>query len=60
MKEIGKESTNDKKFHGNLSPRESLVSHNQICLCDSVEGLACFLAIFYWIRAKNLRACSTK
>jgi hypothetical protein len=22
--------------------------------------LACFLAVFYWIRAKNLRASSTK
>ena len=29
-----------KKFQENLSPGESLVSHNQICPCDSVEGLA--------------------
>jgi hypothetical protein len=28
----------------------------QICPCDSVEGLACFLTVFYWIRVRNLRA----
>jgi hypothetical protein len=39
-------------FHGNLSLEESLVSHNEIFPCDNVEGLACFLAVFYWIRAK--------
>jgi hypothetical protein len=28
----------------------------QVCPCNSVEGLACFLTVFYWIRVRNLRA----
>jgi hypothetical protein len=28
----------------------------QICPCDNVEGLACFLTVSYWIRVRNLRA----
>ena len=32
----------------------------QICPCDNVEGLACFLTVFYWIRVRNLRASLAK
>jgi hypothetical protein len=28
----------------------------QIFPCDIVEALACFLTVFYWIRAVSLRA----
>jgi hypothetical protein len=28
----------------------------QICPCDNVEGLACFLTVSYWKRVRNLRA----
>jgi hypothetical protein len=28
----------------------------QICPCHTVEGLAFFLTVFYWIRVRHLRA----
>jgi hypothetical protein len=33
---------------------------HQICPCNVVEGLACFLTVFYWIRVRNLRASLAK
>jgi hypothetical protein len=32
----------------------------QICVCNIVEGLACFLMVFYWIRFRSLRASLAK
>jgi hypothetical protein len=32
----------------------------QICPCNIVEGLTCFLTVFYWIRDRNLRASLAK
>jgi hypothetical protein len=32
----------------------------QICVCNIVEGLACFLKVFYWIRFRSLRASLAK
>jgi hypothetical protein len=28
----------------------------QICPCNIVDGFACFLTVFYWIRVRSLRA----
>jgi hypothetical protein len=28
---------------------------SQICPCNIMEGLACFLTLFHWIRVRNLR-----
>jgi len=52
-----------KEFHGNLAswnlgiPTAKIL---QICPCDSVKGLACFLTVFFWIRVRNLRASLAK
>jgi hypothetical protein len=45
-------------FHGNLASWNhgiSIARMFQICPCSSVAGLACFLAVFYWIGVRNLR-----
>jgi hypothetical protein len=52
-----------RKVHGNLVSWNlgiSIARMPQICPCDSVEGLACFLTIFYWKRVRNLRASLAK
>ena len=33
-----------------------IVRMPQIFPCNIVEGLACFLTVFYWIRVRSLRA----
>ena len=48
-----------KEFQGNLASWNlgiPIARMPQICPCNIVEGLACFLTVFYWIRVRNLRA----
>ena len=42
-----------RKVHGNVVSWNlgiPIARMPQICPCKSVEGLACFLTVFYWIR----------
>jgi hypothetical protein len=52
-----------KEFQGNLDSWNlgiPIARMPRICPCDIVEGLACFLTVFYWIRVRNLRASLAK
>jgi hypothetical protein len=47
------------KVHGNLVSWKfgiPIARMPQICPCNNVEGLACFLTVFYWKRVRNLKA----
>jgi hypothetical protein len=48
-----------RKVHGNLVSWKfgiPIATMPQICPFKNVEGLTCFLTVFYWIRVRNLRA----
>jgi hypothetical protein len=46
------------KVHGNVVSWKFgilIARMPQICPCNSVDSLACFLTVFYWIRVRNLK-----
>jgi hypothetical protein len=52
-----------KEFQGNSASWNlgiPIARMPQICPCNIVEGLACFLRVFYWLRDRNLRASLAK